>query len=240
DRRSYRPVGRDRRFRGRSAAHALLRSRSEPDPRHLRGGGHRAAHRAAAHRPRRDPFRPDRRAPRCRRPERQPDLARRRRRGGRYRLRMGLERLDHRGGLRRMTLLPPNVSPLEMALEETTARLSEVPVPLRALWDPQTCPAELLPWLAWGVSIDFWDTDWPLSEKRAAIASAIDDQRRKGTRASLREVLDRFDPLIQIVEWWQDRDTMEPHTFRLELPLAIESEVEYDTALVTALLRDIA
>lgn len=139
-----------------------------------------------------------------------------------------------------MSLLPPNVSPLETALEETTSRLSDVPVPLRALWDPETCPAELLPWLAWGVSIDFWDTDWTVAEKRAAIASSIDDQRRKGTRASLREVLDRFDPLIEIVEWWQDRDTMEPHTFRLELPLAIESDVEYDTALVTALLRDIA
>lgn len=139
-----------------------------------------------------------------------------------------------------MSLLPPNVSALETELEETAARLSDVPVPLRALWDPQTCPAELLPWLAWGVSIDFWDGNWTVAEKRAAIAGAIEDQRRKGTRASLREVLDRFDPLIAIVEWWQDRDTMDPHTFRLELPLAIESQVEYDTALVTALLRDIA
>lgn len=139
-----------------------------------------------------------------------------------------------------MSLLPPNATPLETALEETAARLSDVPVPLRALWDPATCPAELLPWLAWGVSIDFWDAAWTVEQKRAAIAGAIEDQRRKGTRASLREVLDRFDPLIEIVEWWQDRDTMDPHTFRLELPLAIESEVEYDTALVTALLRDIA
>lgn len=139
-----------------------------------------------------------------------------------------------------MSLLPPNVSPLETALEEATARLSDVPVPLRALWDPETCPAELLPWLAWGVSIDFWDTNWTVAEKRAAVAGAIDAQRRKGTRASLREVLDRFDPMIGLVEWWQDRDTLDPHTFRLELPLAIESEVEYDTALVLALLRDIA
>lgn len=139
-----------------------------------------------------------------------------------------------------MTLLPPNASRAELALEGALQRLSDVPVPIAHLWDPATCPASLLPWLGWGVSIDFWDPNWTEAEKRAAIAGAIDAQRRKGTRASLREVLDRFDPLIQIVEWFEDRNTLDPHTFRLELPLGIETEVEYDTALVTALLRDIA
>lgn len=139
-----------------------------------------------------------------------------------------------------MSLLPPNATPLETALEETAARLSDVPVPLRALWDPATCPAELLPWLAWGVSIDFWDAAWTVEQKRAAIAGAIDAQRRKGTRASLRAVLDRFDPLIELVEWFEDSELLEPHTFRLELPLALDSEVAYDTALITALVRDIS
>src|SRR5690606_33880248 len=96
------------------------------------------------------------------------------------------------------------------------------------------------PWLGWGVSVDFWDANWTEAEKRAAIAGAIDAQRRKGTRASLRDVLDRFDPLIQIAEWFEDQVDLDPHTFRLELPLLIETEVEYDTALLAALLRDIA
>lgn len=139
-----------------------------------------------------------------------------------------------------MSLLPPNSSRAELALDSAVARLSDVPVPIAHLWDPATCPANLLPWLAWGVSIDFWDANWPEAEKRAAIAGAIEAQRRKGTRASLRDVLDRFDPLIQIVEWFDDRVNLDPHTFRLELPLAIETEVEYDTALVSALMRDIA
>ena len=115
-----------------------------------------------------------------------------------------------------------------------------MPVPIRSLWDPATCPAALLPFLAWGVSIDLWDAEWTEAQKRAAIATAIEDQRRKGTPASLRRVIDRFDPLIEVVEWFEDRDTMEPHTFRLELPLFADTAVDYDTELVTALLRDIA
>lgn len=138
------------------------------------------------------------------------------------------------------SLLPPNSTRAERGLEGAMARLADVPVPLRDLWSPETCPAHLLPWLAWGVSIDFWDMDWSEAEKRAAIAGAIDAHRRKGTPASLRAVLDRFDPMIRLVEWFDDRDVLAPHTFRLELPLAAETEVQYNEELVMALLRDIA
>ena len=140
-----------------------------------------------------------------------------------------------------MTLMPPNASQFEQAVDAASgAALSGVPSPLRDLWNPATCPVALLPFLAWGVSIDFWDTNWTEQEKRDAVAGAIDAQRRKGTRASLREVLDRFDPLIGLVEWFEDRSTLEPHTFRLELPGPAESAVDYDEALIAALLRDIA
>jgi len=137
-------------------------------------------------------------------------------------------------------LLPPGSSYLERSLADASARLSDVPAPIRSLWDPATCPRELLPFLAFGVSIDFWDTDWTEAEKRTAIAGAIEAQRRKGTPASLREVLDRFDPMIGLVEWFEDKENLEPHTFRLELPLAADSAVQYDHSLVAALLRDIA
>ena len=137
-------------------------------------------------------------------------------------------------------LLPPASTPLERALTDTACALADVPVPIRSLWDPATCPAELLPWLGWGVSIDFWDPAWSEAEKRLAIAGAIQAQRRKGTRASLRDVLDRFDPLIGLTEWFEDRDVLVPHTFRLELPLPAESAIVLDNALVEALLRDIA
>ncbi|NCP18368.1 MAG: phage tail protein I [Erythrobacter sp.] len=140
-----------------------------------------------------------------------------------------------------MTILPPNSTALERKLDLVEqARLAAVPVPIGDVWNPATCPAALLPWLAWGISIDIWDTGWTEQQKRGAIAAAIAEQRRKGTRASLRTVLDRFDPLIEIVEWFEDRENLDPHTFRLELPLKTVSPVEYDTELVAALLRDIA
>lgn len=138
-------------------------------------------------------------------------------------------------------LLPPNASPLERALSlAPAASLADVPVAIDTIWNPATCPVALLPWLAWGLSIDLWDSAWSEAEKRAAIADAIQFQRRKGTPASLRTVLDRFDPLIEIVEWFKDRDTLDPYQFRLELPLLAQSDVFYDENLVARILRDIA
>ena len=139
-----------------------------------------------------------------------------------------------------MTVLPPNSTALEQAVDTVGANaLADVPTPLRKLWNPASCPVELLPFLAWGVSIDFWNSDWTEAQKREAVAGAIEAQRRKGTRASLRAVLDRFDPLIGLVEWFEDKATMEPHTFRLDLPAPSQTSVSYDEDLIAALLRDI-
>ena len=138
------------------------------------------------------------------------------------------------------SVLPPRSTRLQKALEQTTIDLLDLPVELRKLWSPAECPASHLPWLAWGLSVDIWDAEWPVDVKRAAVADAIAFQRRKGTPASLRVVLDRFDPLIRIVEWFDDRDTLDPYHFRLELPLLAESDVVYDENLVTQILADIA
>lgn len=138
------------------------------------------------------------------------------------------------------SLLPPTSTAAERAIEGVLAERFAIPVDIARLWNPLTCPAELLPWLAWGLSVDLWDSEWSEATKRAAIADAIPFQMRKGTPASLRTVLDRSDPLIALVEWFDANPRMDPHTFRLELPLPSESDVPYDEALVAALLRDIA
>jgi phage tail P2-like protein len=138
------------------------------------------------------------------------------------------------------SVLPPRSTTLQRALEQVTTDLLDLPVELRKLWSPWECPMSHLPWLAWGLSVDIWDASWPEAVKRAVVADAIAFQRRKGTPASLRTVLDRFDPLIKLVEWHQDRDTLDPFYFRLELPLLAESDVLYDEKLVDQILRDIA
>ena len=138
------------------------------------------------------------------------------------------------------SLLPPATSTMERAVEQATARIGAIGLPLADMWNPALCPAEYLPWLAWGLSIDFWDPDWTVAEKRAAIAATLTQQMAKGTPLSLRAVLDRFDPLIQLVEWFDANPRLDPYTIMLELPLPEVSAVVYDEALIAALLRDIA
>jgi len=50
-------------------------------------------------------------------------------------------------------LLPVGSSPLEVAAARACAEIENTPVPLRRLWSPDDCPANLLPWLAWAFSV---------------------------------------------------------------------------------------
>lgn len=117
-------------------------------------------------------------------------------------------------------LLPPSSTPLERALDLLTAmRADAIDVPLQALWRAETCPADLLPWLAWGLSIDEWDAAWPEAVRRARIAAAILVQRRKGTRQSVREAIASFGGAMALKEWWELTPPATPHTFELVLTL---------------------
>lgn len=87
------------------------------------------------------------------------------------------------------TLLPPNRTEAEEALDLATARIGAVPVPNAALWNPDTCPAALLPWLAHALSVDEWDPRWSEEVQRAVIRASIEVHRRKGTVASVKRAL---------------------------------------------------
>ncbi|WP_442489384.1 phage tail protein I [Halomonas litopenaei] len=84
-------------------------------------------------------------------------------------------------------LLPPNASALERRLAETTGTLGELPTPLRTLWDPRTVPADLLPYLAWSLSIDLeWGFARTEQEQRDLVAAAVELHRYKGTPYAVR------------------------------------------------------
>lgn len=88
------------------------------------------------------------------------------------------------------TLLPPNASDLERAAEGAIrARLDAVPIPLATLWNPDTCPAPLLPWLAWALSVDQWSDLWPEAVQRDVVRQSYEIHRVKGTVYSIRHVL---------------------------------------------------
>lgn len=87
------------------------------------------------------------------------------------------------------TLLPPNATLAERALEGATSRISDVPVPVRESWDPDTCPEPLLPWLAWAFSVDEWDPSWSVETKREVIRVSYAQHRRKGTVGAVKRAL---------------------------------------------------
>lgn len=119
-----------------------------------------------------------------------------------------------------MSLLPPNSSGLQRALESAVALPALPDATIRRMWDPETCPELLLPWLAWAYSVDNWDASWPLAVRRSVIANAISIHRRKGTLSAVEDAIRVFGASISIREWWQTDPPGEPGTFEIVLALA--------------------
>ncbi|MES3099271.1 phage tail protein I [Sphingomonas faeni] len=138
-----------------------------------------------------------------------------------------------------MTLLPPNATALERAIEAGMSQLADVPVPLRTLWNPDTCPVELLPYLAWALSIDTWSSEWSETIKRARVRQALPIQRRKGTASSVRDVVESFGGSVAVREWWQMTPPGDPHTFNLLLNITDQGGAPVDAAFVDAVIAEV-
>ena len=124
------------------------------------------------------------------------------------------------------SLLPPNATALETAIEAATARIADVPVPNASLWTPATCPAALLPWLAWALSVDEWDGTWPEARQRAVIAASVGVHRRKGTRGAVAAALAAAGYETELVEWFADSPAGAPYTFRAVVDITGRSITE--------------
>lgn len=111
------------------------------------------------------------------------------------------------------SLLPPTATALEKKLSQ--AMVCTPPIPLRTLWNPDTCPFELLPYLAWQYSVDRWDEHWDEQIKRKVIKEAFEIHKLKGTKEAIRRAVEPFGFLINVIEWFNDNQT--PGTFALEI-----------------------
>lgn len=120
------------------------------------------------------------------------------------------------------SLLPPNATGLELALE-AGVRAGSVTTPVDQIDVAETCPVELLPWLAWGLSVDSWDGNWSDADKREVVGNSLAFHRLKGTRLSVETVLARFDKLAKLVEWHEAEPRRAPHTFEIVLPLVLDN-----------------
>ena len=113
------------------------------------------------------------------------------------------------------SLLPLNSTQLERAIE--AALVEKTQIPLRTLYNPDTCPVQLLPWLAWSWSVDRWDNKWSEAIKRSAIRSAFYVHAHKGTIGALRRVVEPLGYLIEVLEWWETTPMGIPGTFALKV-----------------------
>lgn len=83
--------------------------------------------------------------------------------------------------------LPPNATPVERSLADLiTGRDAALPTPVGATQDPDAIGAPLLPWLAWGLSVDVWDDEWTEEIKRAVTRGSVAHHRVKGTLGAMR------------------------------------------------------
>lgn len=112
-------------------------------------------------------------------------------------------------------LLPPNATLPEKALSTSIKRLGEVPVPIETLWQADHCPLKLLPWLAWTLSVDEWDDTWHEAVKRQVIKSSVETHSIKGTRKSIRLVLDALGYESDIRAWYEQEPKGEPYHFEV-------------------------
>lgn len=93
-------------------------------------------------------------------------------------------------------ILPANATVYERTLASQVDHLLDLPIPIRDLWNPWTCPEDLLPYLAWALSVDIWSSDWPITKRRSVIANAIKHHRLKGTLAGTETYLSLIDSQV--------------------------------------------
>jgi phage tail P2-like protein len=133
------------------------------------------------------------------------------------------------------SLLPPAAGAFERHAEQATARLEDVPPNVRKVWNPDTCPAAMLPWLAWAFGVEDWKDYWPEATKRAVIRNSIPLRRHRGTRAAVEHVVRSFGSNLLLQEWWETTPPGTPHTFAVIINYgaaqpAITAEYQQDIA----------
>lgn len=133
------------------------------------------------------------------------------------------------------SLLPPNRTPLEAALSATTA-VAIAPEVIAGLWTPASCPAALLPWLAWAMSVDDWDPAWTVATQRQVVAESLAVHRRKGTVWAVKHAIAAAGDRISLTEWFQQDPPGVPHTALADVEV---SDRAIDTAMIERLMTTI-
>jgi phage tail P2-like protein len=126
---------------------------------------------------------------------------------------------------------------MEKALEQVAAGLLDFPVPIRDVRSPDSCPPRFLPWVAWDLSVDKWDTNWSESQQRGVARSSISVHRRKGTVGALKDALSALGHDLEVREWHELRPVGVPCTFGVRVTVdqeGIPNKDALDTVVAVA------
>lgn len=128
------------------------------------------------------------------------------------------------------TLLPIGSSQLERRAATILKRAVENPIIIADLINPERCPEQLLPYLAWAMSVDKWDENWSATVKRNAIRQSFLIHKHKGTINALKRVIEPIGYLIDLTEWFQTQPPGVAGTFGLtiEVPESGLNEQTYN------------
>lgn len=126
--------------------------------------------------------------------------------------------------------LPPSSSSLERIMEQIFfEEIALIERDIKDFLDPYKCRADLLPYLAWEMSVDEWDEKWDEQTKRDVIAAAIEIHIFKGTRYSLDKSIESIrNDGLSVTEWFEDKVNLRPGFFRVNLQVR-NSDVDEST-----------
>jgi len=113
------------------------------------------------------------------------------------------------------SLLPINASQLLKDLESSSLKATSLEALNRYVTNPDLAPDNILPWLAFSVSVDDWSDNWPKVIKREMIKNSISLHQIKGTKRAIKKALEIIGVAGEIVEWWELNPRMTPHSFNI-------------------------
>jgi phage tail P2-like protein len=101
------------------------------------------------------------------------------------------------------SLLPLNATQLLKDLENSSLKATALKALNRHVTNPDLAPNHILPWLAFAMSVDDWNDNWPGDVKRNIIKSSVQIHKKKGTVGALKFALEAFNyENITVEEWF--------------------------------------
>ena len=113
------------------------------------------------------------------------------------------------------SLLPINASELLKDLENSSLKATSLEALNRYVTNPDLAPDNILPWLAFSVSVDDWSDNWPKVIKREMIKNSISLHQIKGTKRAIQKALEIIGVAGEIALWWELNPRMTPHSFNI-------------------------